>query len=49
MDAASWTGYDGIQHVISSSASAEAYDNYVKYHAQLALRGSGLGGKPLPY
>ncbi len=51
MNAASWTGYDDTQHIISASASADAYENYVTYHGRVALSGtgSGLGGKPLPY
>ncbi len=50
IDAASWTGYDDTQHILSASASADGYDNYVNYYNRVSVRGaSGVGGGPLPY
>jgi hypothetical protein len=49
LDAGSWTGYDDTQHVISESASAQAYENYMQNRSKVAISGSGLSGKPLPY
>jgi hypothetical protein len=49
LDVGPWTGLDGTQHIISTSASAGAVANFNKYGAQVAIRGSGLGGHPLPY
>ena len=47
--AADWTGYDDVEHIISRFASADAAPNYNQYSGRVAIRGSGLGGHPLPY
>jgi len=48
-DAATWTGYDDVEHIISLSASAKGGSNYWDYHQRASIRGSGGGGHPLPY
>ena len=48
-DAGSWTGYDDIEHIISSSASVKGGSNYWTYHTQVAIRGAGGGIQRLPY
>jgi hypothetical protein len=46
--AASWTGTDNTQHIISASATASAQDNYNTYGGAVRLRGAS-GHQPLPY
>ncbi|HXO26709.1 MAG TPA: hypothetical protein VOA80_05165 [Thermoanaerobaculia bacterium] len=47
--AGAWTGYDGVEHIISQSASVKGGSNYWTYHTQVAIGGSGSGGHYLPY
>ena len=47
--ASDWTGYDDVEHIISSSASVKGGSNYWTYHSQVAIRGSGGGIQRLPY
>jgi len=48
-DAGTWSGYDGVEHIISQSASVKGGSNYWTYHTQVAIRSAGGGGHPLPY
>ena len=47
--ATDWTGYDGVEHILSASASAKGGSNYWTYHTQVAIRGAGGSIHPLPY
>jgi hypothetical protein len=47
--AASWTGTDNVEHIISGGASANAQANYGTYGSRVMLRGSGGGVQRLPY
>lgn len=47
--ASDWTGYDDVEHIISSSASAKGGSNYWTYHSEVGIRGAGGGFQRLPY
>lgn len=47
--ASDWTGYDNVEHILSSSASSTGVSNYFTYRSQVAIGGSGGGFQRLPY